>query len=90
MEGLANIAIHRFSMNNKVIRRRVRRTCLLVRRSVLYMLGEPACSGFVTLLSLRVYSASIAETELPSLRVIIFTFKPHPQYMNITAQDLEQ
>ena len=28
--------------NNKVIRR----TCLLVRRSVLYMLGKPACSGF--------------------------------------------
>ena len=43
VEGLANIAIHRFSMNNNKV---IRRTCLLVRRSVLYMLGKPACSGF--------------------------------------------
>ena len=50
---------------------------------------QPALD-FVVLLSLRVYSASIAEAELSSLRLIIFTFKPHLQYMNITAQDLEQ
>ena len=43
VEGLANIAIHRFSMNNNVV---IRLMCLLVQRSALNMLGKPACSGF--------------------------------------------
>ena len=46
MEGLANIVIHRFSMNNNEV---IWRTCLLVQRGVPNMLVKPGCSGSTVL-----------------------------------------
>ena len=71
MEGLANIAIHRFSMNNNQV---IRRTCLLVQKEVLNMLGKPGCSG----LMIHVYSITIAETVLLSLLVMIIHVQTTP------------